>query len=133
MNQIKYHLQIGDTASCTNRMTEITKGVCQNGIKGYTKDCFLFDSCFSSNNLEEAVMDVGTFLIGMVNTNTKESCKDTIDNLTKDCLGCSYLVLRSNPVVPGGRTIIAIGYKYNVLKVINFISYRKRRYHTGRY
>ena len=71
MNQIKYHLQIGDTASCTNRMTEITKGVCQNGIKGYTKDFFLFDSFFSSNNLEEAVMDVGTFLIGMVKTNTK--------------------------------------------------------------
>ena len=77
-------------------------------------------------------MDVGTYLIGMFKTITKGSCKDTIDDLTKSFLGCSYLVLRIKPVVPGGRPIIDIGYNYNVLKVINFISYRKRRYHTGR-
>ena len=30
-------------------------------------------------------------------------------------------MLRRNPMVPGGRPLIAIGYKYNVRKVISFI------------
>ena len=57
----------------------------------------------------------------MVKTNTKGFCKDKIDNLTKNWPGGSYLVLRSNPMVPGGRPLIAIGYKYNARKVIHFI------------
>ena len=68
----------------------------------------------------------------MVNTNTKGLCKETIDNLTKDYPGSSYLVLRRKPMVPGGRKIIDIWDKYNVGEVIYFICYRKRRDHTGR-
>ena len=73
-------------------MMEVTNGIFQNGIKGYTKDFFLFDIWLSSNNLEESVMDVVADFIGMVKTNTKLLCKDTIDNITKDWLGGSYLV-----------------------------------------
>ena len=64
---------------------------------------------------------MGAELIGMVKTNTKGLCKETIENLTKKWPGGSYLVLRSKPMVPGGRPLIAIGYKYNARKVLSFI------------
>ena len=66
-------------------------------------------------------MELVVELIGMVKTNTKGFCKDTIEKLTKDWHGGSYLVLRSKPMVPGGRPLIAIGYKYNARKVLSFI------------
>ena len=89
--------------------------------KGGPKDCFLFDSWFASKKAEEAAMELGAELIGMVKTNTKGFCKDTIEKLTKNWPGGSYLVLRSKPMVPGGRPLIAIGYKYNARKVLSFI------------
>ena len=82
---------------------------------------FIFDSWFSSNNSEESAMEVGADLIGMVKKNTKGFCKETIDKLTNYWPGSSYLVLRRKPMVPGGRPIIAIGYKYNTQKVISNI------------
>ena len=57
----------------------------------------------------------------MVKTNTKVFCKETIEKLTKDWTEGSYLVLRIKPMVPGGRPLIAIGYKYNARKVLSFI------------
>ena len=57
----------------------------------------------------------------MVKTNTKGFCKETIEKLTKDWPGGSYLVLRSKPMVPGDRPLIDIGYKYNARKVLSFI------------
>ena len=57
----------------------------------------------------------------MVKKKTKGFCKETIEKLTKDWPGGSYLVLRSKPMVPGDRPIIAIGYKYNARKVLSFI------------
>ena len=46
---------------------------------------------------------------------------DTIEKLTKDWPGGSYLVLRSKPMVPRDRPLIAIGYSYNSRKVLYFI------------
>ena len=66
-------------------------------------------------------MELGVEFIGMVKTNTKVFCKDIIEKLTKDLPGGSYLVLRSKPMVPGGRPLVAIGYKYNARKVLSFI------------
>ena len=43
--------------------------------KGVTKDFFLFDIWFSSQKLEEAMMEVGVDFIDMVNTNTKVLCE----------------------------------------------------------
>ena len=57
----------------------------------------------------------------MVKINTKGFCKEKIEKLTKDWPGGSYLVLRSKPMVPGGRPLIAVGYKYNVRKFLSFI------------
>ena len=66
-------------------------------------------------------MDVGTEMIGMVKKNTRGFCKDNIENLTKDWPGGSYLVFRINPMVPRGRLLPAIGYKYTTRKVLYFI------------
>ena len=64
---------------------------------------------------------MGAELIGMMKTNTKGFCKETIEKLTKDWPGGSYLVLRSKPMVPGDRPEISIGYNYNARKFLSFI------------
>ena len=66
-------------------------------------------------------MEMAAELIGMVKTNTKVFCKETIEKLAKDWPGGSYLVLRSKPMVTRYRPLIAIGYRYNVRKVLSFI------------
>ena len=71
MKHSNYQKEIGSTAACTKRMTEVTKGIGQKSIKGWTKDFFLFDSLFASKKAAEDVMEIGTELIGMVKTNTK--------------------------------------------------------------
>ena len=80
-------------------MMEATKGIGQKSIKGGGKDCFLFDSWFAFKKAAEAAMEMGAELIGIVNKNTKGLCKETIEKLTKDWPGGSYLLLRSNPMV----------------------------------
>ena len=102
-------------------MTDTTNGIVQKIIKEGTKDCFLFDSSFASKKGEKSAMEVGAELIGMMKTNTKGLCKETIEKLTRDWPGGSYLMLRSKPMVPGDRTLIAISYKYNLRKVLYFI------------
>ena len=47
-------------------MMEATKYLGQRGVKGDTKDCFIFDSWFTSKSSFEALMDVDTVMIGMV-------------------------------------------------------------------
>ena len=64
---------------------------------------------------------MGDELIGMVKTNTKGFCKQTIEKITKDWPGGSYHVLRSKLMVPRDRPLIAIGYKYIAWKVLSFI------------
>ena len=65
MNNSKYHMQLEATSACKNKMMKYTKGLCQRGVKGATKDCFIFDSWFSSNKLEEAATYFGAENIGM--------------------------------------------------------------------
>ena len=72
-------------------------------------------------------MEVGAYLIGMVKKNTKGLFKETIEKLKKDWPVCSYLVLRRKPMVPRYIRLIAIGYKYNVRKVLCFIVTDKSR------
>ena len=66
-------------------------------------------------------MEFGAWFIGMVKTNNKGLCKETVENLTNYWPGHSNLLLMGKPMVPGGRPIIAIGYKYNAQKVLCFI------------
>ena len=58
----------------------------------------------------------------MVKTNTKVFCKATIEGLTQNWPGGSYIVLRSKPMLPGERPLLAISYKYNSWKVLSFFS-----------
>ena len=44
-------------------------------------------------------------------TNAKGFCKETIEKLTNYWTGGSYLVLRSKPMVPGDRLLIANRWK----------------------
>ena len=83
-----------------------------------------FHSCFSPKNSTESVMDVGTDIIDMVKTNKKGLCKDTIENLTKDWPGGSYLVLRRKSMLTWDRALIVIGYNYYAQKVLSLIFYR---------
>ena len=52
-------------------MTEATKRIGKNYRNWVTKDCFIFDSQFSSKKATEAAMEVGAELIGTVKTNNK--------------------------------------------------------------
>ena len=97
-------------------MMETKKGIGQNSIEGGTNDCLIFDSWFASKKAAESAMVIGAELIVMVKKNTKGFCKETIEKLTKDFPGGSYLMLRSKPMVPGNRPRIAIGYKYRSLR-----------------
>ena len=101
MNSSRYHLDLGATAASTKRLMEYIKGLGQRALKGSTRDCFLFDSWFSSNKLEEAAASIGVGLIVMVKTNTRGFYKAAIKGLMKDWPGGSYIVLRRNHTVPG--------------------------------
>ena len=108
MKHSRYQKYLGATAASTKIMMEAKKEIDQKSIKGWKKDFFLFDSWFASNKAAEYAMEVDAKLIGMVNTNTKGFCKRTIEKLTKDWPGGSYLVLRSKPIVPRDRPLIVI-------------------------
>ena len=84
-----YHIDPESTSAYKKRIMGATKGLGKWDEKGARKDCFLFDSWFSLEMLSESVMDVGADMIGMVKTNTKGLCKETIENLTKDWTGGS--------------------------------------------
>ena len=71
-----------------------------------------------SKKASEADASIGVDLIGMVKNITKVFCKYMIEGLTKYWPGRSYIVLSSKPMVPGERTLLAIGYKYNSQKVL---------------
>ena len=46
----------------------------------------------------------------------------TLEKLTRDCPGGSYIVLNISPRVHGNRPLMAIGYKYNFRNVLGFIA-----------
>ena len=82
----------------------------QRALKGSTRDFFLFGSWLLSKKSAKAAASIGIDLIGMVKTNTKIFCKDAIEGLMKVWPGASYIVLRSKPMVPGKKLLLAIGY-----------------------
>ena len=63
-------------------MMEETKEISQKSKKGGPKDFFLFDNWFASKKEAEAATALGAELIGMVKTNTKGFCKETIEKFT---------------------------------------------------
>ena len=56
-------------------------------------------------------MAAGVDYCGPVKTSHKGFCLATLENVMKDWLGGSYLVMNSTPRFPGGRPLLAIEYK----------------------
>ena len=83
MKDIRYQQVLGSTVACTKRMMEKTKGLVQKSKKGGAKYFFLFDSWFASKKAEEAEMELGAELIGMVKTNTKDSARRQLRSLQR--------------------------------------------------
>ena len=67
-------------------------------------------------------MAAGVDYCGPLKTNYKGFCIATLENLMKNCPEGSYIVMNSTPIVPGGRPLLDIGYKYNPRKVPGFIT-----------
>ena len=44
MKSSQYHLELGNTAACSNILIEDVKGLGQRAFKGSTRGCFLFYS-----------------------------------------------------------------------------------------
>ena len=59
---------------------------------------------------------------GPVKTIHKRFCLATLEKLTRDFLGGSYLVLVITPIVHGYRPLGAIGYMYNYRKDPGYIA-----------
>ena len=59
MKNSRYQKELGVTAACTKRMMKEARGIGQKSKKGGPKDCFLFDSWFSSKKAAEAAMELG--------------------------------------------------------------------------
>ena len=110
MHFTRYHLESGATASCIKRLMVDMKGLGQRALKWSTRDFFLLESWFSSKKAADAYASIGVNLISMVEKNTKGFCKAKIEGSTKDWPGGSYIVLRSKPMVPGERPLLAIGH-----------------------
>ena len=68
------------------------------------------------------MVDAGVNYCGLVETSHEGFYLATLEKLMKYWRGGSYLVLKSTPIFPGERTLLAIGYKYNSRKVLGFIA-----------
>ena len=64
-------MQLGKTEACTKITMESEKWIGQRDIKGAADDCFIFESCFSSNKSAKASIGVGADMIGTIKTNKK--------------------------------------------------------------
>ena len=72
---------------------------------------YFADSWFSSVKIDEEEMAAVFDVFGMAKTIHKGFCLSTIKKLTKDWPGGSYIVMKSNPIVPGAITLLSIGCK----------------------
>ena len=118
MKKWTFQSELGGTAACMKRMAIATK-VCGQLI---SNDTYFANSWFGSVKNTEDMTAAGVNYCGPVKTSHKGFCLATSEKLMKDWLGGSYLVMKSTPTVPGGRSLLAIGYKCNYMKVLGFIA-----------
>ena len=103
---------------CMKRLAIANKGCGQLT----SNETYFADSLFSSVKTAEEMADVGVDYFRLVKTSHKEFPIITLKKLTKDWTGGSYLVMKSNPIFPDERPLLAIWYKYNSRKVLGFIA-----------
>ena len=114
----EFQKYLGGTAACMKRLEMCTKGC----VQLTSTDTYFADSWFSSIKTAEEAMAAGVDYCGPAKTSQKGFCLDTLENLTNDWLGGSYLDLKSTPRVTCGIPLLVIGNKYNYRKVIVFIA-----------
>ena len=68
------------------------------------------------------MVDAGVNYCGLVKTSHEGFYLATLEKLMKDWPVGSYIVLKSTPIFPGERPLLAIRYKYNYRKVLGFIA-----------
>ena len=95
------------TTVCMKRLSIAAKGCGQLT----SNDTYFSDSWFSSVNTAEEAMTAGVNYCGPVKTRHKGFCLYILENLMKDWPGGSYLVMKSNTLVLGGRPLLESGYK----------------------
>ena len=83
-----------------------------------SNDTYFSYSWFSGVRTAEEEIYEGVDYCGPVKTIHKSFCIATLEKLMKYWPGGSYLVMKSNPRVTGGRPLMDIGYKYNSRKVL---------------
>ena len=96
------------------RLVISNKGCSQLSSK-YT---YFSDSWFSYVKTAEKMAAAGVDYCRPVKTSHRGFCSSTLEKLTRDWPGGSYLVLKSTPRFPGERLLLPIGYKYNSRKVL---------------
>ena len=100
------------------RLAIATKG----SVHLISNDTHFADMCFSSVQTADEEMAAGVNYCGPLKTSHKGVFLATLEKLMKDFPGGSYIVMNSTPRFPGGRPLLAIGYKYNSRKVLGFIA-----------
>ena len=86
------------------------------------KHTYFANIWFSSVKTAEEMAAAGVNYCGEVKTIHKGFCLATLEKFMKDWPGGSYLVLKSTPRFTGETALLAIGYKYNSMKVLGLIA-----------
>ena len=81
-----------------------------------SNDTYFDDSWFSGVKTAEGVDYYRT-----IKTSRKVFLLAVLEKFTKECPGGSHIFMKSDPIVPGGRPLMSIGYKYNYRNVLGFI------------
>jgi hypothetical protein len=112
--------ELGATTSCTLRAA---RHMSNNGQKqdDHCTNIFYGDSWFASVKTAEAIKDLGHELCGPVKTNYSLFPKDELERILQEWPGGTSLVLESTTPAKGVK-LLAIGYKYNSRKVLNFVA-----------
>ena len=75
-----------------------------------SNDTYFSDSWFSPVKISEEAIAAGVKYCGPVKMAHNVFFIDPLENLMKDCPG-GYLVMKIYPIVPGGITLMDMGYK----------------------
>ena len=118
MKTAELNNEIGETQDCTKRIMKIIKGCVQLSSK-YT---FFTDIWLSVVNIVQQVRAELLYYYGPAKTSHKVFCIATLEKLTKECLGGSYIFMNIATRFPVDRPLMNIGYKHNYRKLLGFIS-----------
>ena len=103
MEKSKFQSELGGTEACMKRLAISTKGCGQLT----SNDTYFSNIWFSSVKTAEEMAAAGVNYCGPAKTSHKGFCLDTLEKLTKDWPGGSYLVLKITPRFNGESPLLA--------------------------